>query len=311
MKQQVDRLIANMLLDEGAVYMQGVGTLILYRCAAKLLSAKLLQSPYRELRYTKEQCGESLSAHISRVANVSTERAGDIYAEWLEQSLRNDVLTIEGVCCIENGNVTTSQTFEDMANPNGRGTVKVNPRTNYFIYIVAALCMGFALGIAGHVLYTNGLLENLFVKRGIAPPSEAFEGFYNVDLESAEPAVVAVPEEPVVAQPVVEESVIEQPVEETPVEEIVAPIESVVKPIKNGKSYAVWGVYKELQNAKNAINWLSTRIPEIKGVAIYDYYGRYMVALCESSSRSECARNVSSWRAKHVSCKSVWVYTNQ
>lgn len=293
MKQQVDKLIANLLLDEGELYLPEVGTLILYRHAAKLQSSKVLQAPYHELRLTKEERGVNLITRISQIASVSTERANDIYAEWLEQSLRNDILTIEGVCYIEKGNITTDKTFEDMANPNGRGRVKINPRTNYFIYIIAGLCMGFALGIAGYVLYTNGTLDNLFAKQKIAPASEAFE---SVAVEVAQPI------EPEVA-------VVEQPIEE-----VAAPAEPIVEepsilPMQKGSSYAVWGVYAELTNAEKAVEWLSSRIPEIEGVAIYDYDGRYMVALCEVASRSECGRKVSAWKAEHKSCKSVWVYT--
>ena len=292
MKQQVDRLIANTLLDEGELYLPNVGTLILYRHTARLLSAKQLQAPYRELRLTREQRGESLTTYIAEVANVSIERASDIYAEWLEQSLRNDILTIEGVCCIEKGNIATNQTFEDMANPNGRGIVKVNPRTNYFIYIVAGLCMGFALGIAGYVLHSNGTLDNLFAKQTIAPASEAFEASQSAVAEVAQPA-----------QPAVVAT------EESAVEETTTPAEPSILPMQKGFSYAVWGVYNELQNAEKAVEWLATRIPEIEGVKIYDYDGRYMVALCETSSRSVCGRKVSEWKTEHISCKSVWVYT--
>ena len=288
MKQQVDNLIANTLLDEGEVYLPEVGTLILVRHTAKLLSKRELQRPYRELRLTKEQRGVSITAHISTITGVSAERASDIYAEWLAQSLRNNILTINGLCTIEGNKITTDKTFEDMANPNGRGTVKINPRTNYFIYIIAGVCMGFALGIAGYVLYSNGTLDKLFAKQKIAPASEAFESAV---------AVVAVPTEEVV-------KVVEQPIEE-----IVAPTEPAILPMQKGSSYAVWGVYNELKNAEDALNWLATRIPEIESANIYDYDGRYMVALCEVASRSECGRKVSTWKAQHKSCQSVWVYT--
>ena len=300
MKQQVDRVLANALLDEGEVYLPNVGTLILYRHSAKLLSKKQLQAPYRELRLTKEQRGKSLEAHIAQVANLSAERASDIYAEWLEQSLRNDILTIEGVCCIKNGNITTHQTFEDMANPNGRGTVKVNPRTNYLIYIIAGLCMGFALGIAGYVLYTNGTFDKLTTKQSVAPASEAFEAPQSAVAEVEEVAEVAE-----VAQPTEEVAT----AKEEPTEVVATPAEPTILPMQRGLSYAVWGVYNELPNATKAVEWLSTRIPEIEGVKIYDYNGRYMVALCEVASRSECGRKVSAWKTKHISCKSVWVYT--
>lgn len=295
MKQQVDNLIANTLLDEGEVYLPEVGTLILYRHAAKLLTSKELQRPYRELRLTKEMRGNSITAYISHITGVSAERASDIYAEWLAQSLRNEVLTINGLCTIEGGKITTDKTFEDMANPKGRGTVKVNPRTNYIIYIIAGLCMGFALGIAGYVLYTNGALDNLFAKKSIAPASEAFESVVEEPSQPAEPIVEVV-------------KVVEQTTTEQVVEQSVGP---TILPMQKGCSYAVWGVYNELKNAEDAINWLTAHIPEIEGANIYDYDGRYMVALCEVTSRSDCGRKVSAWKAQHKSCKSVWVYTRE
>ena len=294
MKQQVDNLIANTLLDEGEVYLPEVGTLILYRHAAKLLSKRELQRPYRELRLTKEQRGNSITAYISHITGVSAERASDIYAEWLAQSLRNNILTINALCTIEGGKITTDKTFEDMANPKGRGTVKVNPRTNYFIYIIAGLCMGFALGIAGYVLYTNGTLDNIFAKKSIAPASEAFE---NVAEEPTQPI-----------EPIVEVAKVVEQTTEQVVEHSVGP---TILPMQKGSSYAVWGVYNELKNAEDAVSWLTTRIPEIEGVNIYDYDGRYMVALCEVTSRSDCGRKVSAWKAQHKSCKSVWVYTRE
>lgn len=294
MKQQVDNLIANTLLDKGEVYLPQVGTLILYRHPAKLLSSTALQRPYRELRLTREERGESITTFIAKVAGVSDERASDIYTEWLEQSLRNDTLTIGGVCVAENGKVATDKTFEDMANPKGRGTVKVSRRTNYFIYIVAALCMGFALGIAGYVLHSNGMLDNLIGKRGIAPAAEAFE---NVAEQSVAPAEPIVEEVPATTEPAVE-----------PIAEPVAA--PSVLPMQKGSSYAVWGVYNELKNAEDAKAWLAERFPEIEA-AIYQYDARYMVALCEVTSRSECGRKVSAWKAEHKSFKSVWVYTRE
>ena len=155
--------------------------------------------------------------------------------------------------------------------------------------------MGFALGIAGYVLYTNGALDNLFAKKSIAPASEAFE------------SVVEEPSQP--AEPIVEQ-VVEpmEPATEQVVEQSVGP---TILPMQKGNSYAVWGVYNELKNAEDALNWLTAHIPEIESANIYDYDGRYMVALCEVTSRSDCGRKVSAWKAQHKSCKSVWVYTRE
>ena len=154
--------------------------------------------------------------------------------------------------------------------------------------------MGFALGIAGYVLYTNGTLDNLFAKKGIVPASEAFE---NVAEEPTQPI-----------EPIVEVAKVVEQTTEQVVEHSVGP---TILPMQKGSSYAVWGVYNELKNAEDAVSWLTTRIPEIEGVNIYDYDGRYMVALCEVTSRSDCGRKVSAWKAQHKSCKSVWVYTKE
>ena len=155
--------------------------------------------------------------------------------------------------------------------------------------------MGFALGIAGYVVYTNGTLDKLLAKQSITPVSEAFESSQSTVAEVVEPIQ---PTEPTTTT-----------VEESVVEEGATPAEPSVLPMQKGKSYAVWGVYNELKNAEQAVTWLATRIPEIEGVKIYEYDGRYMVAVCEVASRSECGRKVSAWKAEHKSFKSVWVYT--
>ena len=299
MKQQIDNLIANILLDEKEIYLPSVGTLILARSAAKLLSKKALQPPYYQLRYTTEERGVSVINCISRVASISAERASDIYDEWLSQSQRNGVLTINGVGVLEMGNIATDNTFENMANPKGRNAVKLHPRTNYLIYIIAGVCMGFAVGIAGYVLHSNGTFDNLLAKDKVAPPSAAFEN---------------VAEQPVpVAEPVAEvHEVAEAPetaaTEVQPAEEITTPSEVIALPMQRGSSYAVWGVYSELKNAEAAKAMLGNKHPEI-GAEIYQYDGRYMVALCEVASRSECARNVTAWKAQSTIFKEVWVYT--
>ena len=306
MKQQIDNLIANTLLDEGEVYLPQVGTLILYRHKAELLSSKALQRPYRELKFTYEKRGAKITRLIASIANISQERAEDIYTEWLERSLHKDILTINGLCIINNNNITTDKTFEDMANPQGRGKIKINPRTNYLIYILAGLCIGFALGIAGYVLYSNKVFDKLMYKSDATPATTKTE----IIASPSKPATT--PTEPT-ALSVAEEVA---PVEEVAPAEKVAPAEEVIMqhaepsilPMQKGTSYAVWGVYNELKNAEDAKAWLANKFPEIEA-NIYQYDARYMVALCELSTRTECGRRVSAWKTQSKSFNSVWVYT--
>ena len=304
MKHEIDHLIANALLDEGSIYLPNVGTLILVRHAAKRLSSRRLQPPYRELRFTGEQRGVSLVEYIAQKAGVTAERAGDIYNEYVAQSMRDGVFIIEELCTISNKRVEVLQQFEDMANPNGRSVVKVNPRPNYIIYAVAALCTLFALGVAGYVLYLNDVF-NFGGK--VAPAEEAFVAAVveeQATAEQTEPKVEAVE----VAEPTAEPTeVVAEPVVEVaePVETAVAP---TVLPMQRGKSYAVWGVYNELKNAEDAIGWLGKKFPSLEP-KIYDYDGRYMVALYELSSRLAVGNKVKQLKAQNKSFKSVWVYT--
>ena len=299
MKQQIDNLIANTLLDEREIYLPTVGTLILSRQAATLLSKKMLQPPFYQLRFTTEERGVSIISCISRVASVSLERASDIYDEWLSLSLRDGVVTINGVCIVNRGNITTDNTFETMANPKGRGAIKVYPRTNYFIYIIAGLCMGFAVGIAGYVLHSNGTFDNLLAKEKIAPPSEAFENVAESPATATATAPIAEEIVEIAAEPATPEAI---------AEEAVTVAEPSLLPMKKGSSYAVWGVYGELKNAEAAKALLAERFPEIEA-EIYQYDARYMVALYESSSRTECGRKVSAWKSQSPTFKEMWVYT--
>ena len=196
MKQQIDNLIANTLLDEGEVYIPGKGSLILRRHAAVRLSSKKLQTPYRELTFTAEERGINLVALISKVANVPEERASDIFTEWLSKSSRvqsptRRSLIIGGVCTIttfevdyrstndsyrgEKSTITTDQTFENMANPKGRKVKKVNPRPKYFIYILLGLLLGTALGVGGTYFYVNGSFDELLQKQSIIPTSDVLK----------------------------------------------------------------------------------------------------------------------------------------
>jgi hypothetical protein len=280
----------------------------LRRQAAKLLTTKLLQHPYRELHLTREERGGSITTFIAQRVSVSEERASDIYNEWLAQSLRGEKLSINDVCIIEKGTITTDKLFDNMANPNGRGTTKIRPRVNYFIYIVAGLCIGFALGIAGYVMYSNRMFDSFLSKERVAPASEAFENTTSqiAEIEEVKEGVTPIENTTTTADITEDAQPTENLAEPAAKESTIADLSIVA--MNTGHSYAVWGVYNELQNAKDAKAWLAERFPEIEA-NVYQYDERYMVALCETTSRSECGRKVSAWKAQNKSFQNVWVYT--
>ena len=296
MKQQIDQLIANTLLTRGEVWLPGIGSLILRRRAAVRLSASRLQQPYRELRFTSEQRGGSVVALIAATAAVNEARAEAIYAQWVAQSRKEGGVTITSLCRIEQGNVIVDQDFEIMANPKGRGVVKINPRTNYMLYAFVALTLLFAVGVAGYTLYTNNTFDSLLTRE-----------------TTAEHIVEA----PSIATPTAEIVAVEAPIVEaasvatTTTEDDLMPLDDEkAKNLKRGSSYAVWGVYKEIANAEAAVARLAKQYDDLDA-AIYNYGSKYMVALCELPSRAACARKVEALRARSRSFKEVWVYTDK
>ena len=289
MKQQIDNLIANTLLDEEAVYLPNIGTLVLFRHPAKRLSSKALQEPYRKLQLKREEAGVNIVKLISTTANVSEERAGDIYTEWLEQSQHDGATTISTVCNIANGVVFTNNSFETLVNPNGRAITKITPRTNRLIYIMVGLGIGIVIGATTALLISKGTSDNQTSKEKEVSTVQA----ENTDTTTTETPIEVSTETPI-------ETPIEVPTEE--------PAAEPLPTLTGGKSYAVWGVYNELENAQRYLLWLMEKYPKVKA-EIYRYDSRYMVALCEKSSRKECNKQVATWKKRYKGFKSVWVYT--
>ena len=335
MKQQVDKLIANALLTEGEVYLPEVGTLILSRQAAKLLSAKQLQAPRRELRFTREQRCASIIDHIMHVAGVSAERANDIYAEWLNQSLREGVLTIGLVCTIENGKITTDEVFEGVANTESNKIIKIKPRKNRVARFMVAFIVCASLGVTGYYLYMGGVVDpaieklqqmmasNTKVEQPVAPQPIEVEPTINeadstaIATMQADSTAVVLDETIVDSTAVATTEPATEPLAEQTTTEPTTTVEQnetqsssnvEILELRSRYSYAVWGVYRELKNAEDAIAWLAEKHPSIE-TRIYRYGNRHMVTLCEMESRNACGRQVSRWKAQYKSFKSVWVYT--
>ncbi|MBQ7856584.1 MAG: hypothetical protein IJ348_05660 [Alistipes sp.] len=307
MKQQIDNLIYNALGDGRDVYLPQVGTLLVHRRPATLASSKRATAPYREVTFTGEERGESLVDEIATVGEVTTERAEDIYAQWLQQVRRDDEVHIDGVGVIRQRRFEAEESFVAYLNPQPRRSVALRPRTNIVFYLLATLCILFALGVAGYVLYSEQLFAERMDKSSlVAEVAEVADApaespSQQAEAASAEPATTEVAPAPAaVAEPVTEPAPVAEP--QTAVSHAV--------PMKAGYSYAVWGVYSELKNAKYYAALVSERYIDLKP-CIYLYKGRYMVAVFERPSRSECAELVGRLKELSTSFRDMWVYTNR
>lgn len=305
MTAQIDNLIFNTLAGGHDLYLPDVGSLIVRRNGAARISSGRLVSPFTDIVFSRELRGEVLTDIIAAKANVSQERATEIYRQWLQHASVNGGVLIGGVGEIRNEKFTTDQNFDNMANPEGRNEIRINPVTNYMLLSFAVLCIVFAVGVAGYIFYSEQVFSDQMGK-GVPPRTAVVESVADVPVET----VAVVEEESVAAA--AEEQPVQIAESESVVESEQRPAEGLngVLPMTAGYSYAVWGVYVELVNAEDGMKTVNRRFDDIHS-RIYRYGDRYMVALYERPTRSECVRIVENLKERSRSFREVWVYTDR
>lgn len=301
MKEQVDALIYNSLCKNESLWIPEVGTLVVRRVAPEQTSSKRIEAPRREVLFTGERRGLSLVDVVANAANLPEERATAICEQWHQQSLKDGVVTIGGVGTIANRVFTASSELVAALNPAKRA-LKLRSRTPWGVYTFAVLCVLAAVGTAIYVLYNEQLFAERMGKSELVVEAEVatVEAAASVVEEVQTPAAEVVAEV-ADAAPTVQEV---EPTVETPT------LSPLAMPMSKGCSYAVWGVYSEEANATRYKALLEERYADMEP-RIFEYKGRYMVAIYETSLRSECVKLVDLLKSSDRAFKEVWVYTNR
>lgn len=305
---QIDNLIYNTLADGRDLCLPEVGSLLVRRTGAKRLSSRRLLPPQTDIVFSREQRGVALTDIIASAAEVSQERAADIYRQWL-QNRRNEGggIAIEGVGEIRDGKFLTDTQFRKLINPMGDKVIRIRPLTNWLLISFAVLSLLFAVGVAGYIIYSERSFADKMDKASVGRPAVA-----QVEQPAEQPV-----EEPTSAEPTAAEQPVEteQPAvaEQSGVAEAMQPAETQegILPIEAGRSYAVWGVYMERVNAEAGLRTVTRRYADIDAIDahIYRYGERYMVALFVRDSRNRCVGEVEALRERSRAFGEVWVYT--
>ena len=301
MKRQIDTIIRNTLRKGRDLYLPEVGTLIVRRKSAVRTSSKRMEAPYKEVLFTGENRGESIVDIIVRITSVTHGRAMDIYSQWLQLSQRDGVVSIDGVGVVRDRKFEADESLAGVLNPSRRDFVALRPQTHTLVYVLASLCVLFAVGVGGYMLYANGAFDGVMTTEQVvvAEVEPSVEPIAELIQEQiAEPESIATVE----PSPVVDPSQTEPVVADTTAD-------NALQPMLKGASYAVWGVYAERANAERYMKIVNTRFEGVYS-KVYIYGERYMVAVCECSSRSECVRYVSALKSGNAAFKDMWVYTN-
>lgn len=94
MIREVDKIVANLLIAEGAVCIPGAGSLRIVRHGARRISSRKIVPPCRMVEFTSQPVGTSLAAAVARAAGCDEGRAAEICGRWLAQVRTEEVLTI-------------------------------------------------------------------------------------------------------------------------------------------------------------------------------------------------------------------------
>lgn len=310
---QIDNIIYNTLASGRDLYLPDVGSLIVRHTGAKRLSARRLLPPQTTIVLSKEERGVSIVALIASAANVTPERAEAIYRNWLQHSSREGRVAIEGVGEICDSRFLIDTQFNNLINPMGNNEIRIRPLTNCLLISFAALSLLFALGVAGYIIYSEQIFADKMDKASVG----------RANIEKAEQPV-AEPVEPTEQPTQTEQNAIvkglalpeqaataEQPIAGGQTVETAQPIDTdTILPTQAGQSYAVWGVYIERVNAEAAQRSVNRRFTYLNA-RIYRYGDRYMVALFDCDTRSECVSRVERLRESSRSFAEVWVYTKR
>lgn len=311
---QIDNIIYNTLASGRDLYLPDVGSLIVRHTGAKRLSARRLLPPQTTIVLSKEERGVSIVALIASAANVTPERAEAIYRNYLQQTMRDGHLAIEGVGEIRDSKFLIDTQFNNLINPMGNNEIRIRPLTNYLLISFAVLSLLFALGVAGYIIYSEQIFADKMDKASVgrANVAQAEQTVAESVVPTEQPTQAeqtATAEEP--ALPEQSATTTEQPTTNEQTAETAQPIDTnAIIRTQSGRSYAVWGVYIEQVNAEAAQRSVNRRFTDLNA-RIYRYGDRYMVALFDCDTRSECVSRVERLRESSRSFGDVWVYTKR
>ena len=293
MVNEVNKIIYNRLVSNGALYIPDVGTLTLLRQPAMYTSRKRIVSPRYFVDFSADKIADSLVDIIADVASVDVATAEDICLRWLDKVRTEDGFTIEGVGILKSGYFTLDEALESQLCPFGVDYINVTTRSRGWAFAAVA-CVVLAL---------CGVSAWWFMR----------------DIATVDPQILVAEEIVVEESQIVETEVVETIVEETEeqgsaaeqIAEIVeTPEPEVVTPAdwrdnENIRHWVVIGSYSTTENAERAIKEFETKSPDLMFSHIR-LGSMYAVASYGSAEKTDCEEFVQNHKCDFAQ---LWIYT--
>lgn len=293
MVSEVNKIIYNRLVSNGALYIPDVGTLTLLRQPAMYTSRKRIVSPRYFVDFSADKIADSLVDIIADVASVDVATAEDICLRWLDKVRTEDGFTIEGVGILKSGHFTLDEALESQLCPFGIDCINVTTRRRGWAFAAVA-CVLLAL---------CGVSARWFMR----------------DTATVDPQILVAEEIVVEESQIVETEVVETIVEETEeqggaaeqIAEIMeTPEPDVVTPAdwrdnENIRHWVVIGSYSTTENAERAIKEFETKSPDLMFSHIR-LGSMYAVASYGSAEKVDCEEFVQNHKCDFAQ---LWIYT--
>ena len=283
---EVNKLIFNTLILEGAVHLPDIGVIYLNRIAAAEVARDRVAAPRISVQFSSQMKATSLVDVISNVASVDSAQAEDIYLRWLDKVRSTNGVDIEGVGRVVNKSFVAEEQLIKSLNPYSVNEIKISHRRSNR-GVVAAIFALLILISAGYLLFSN-----LNIKSAETLVAEV------VEEQGSEPEMEVVAEEYDEPTEVIE--VVDEPTEEVIVEEV-----NDWRKSADIRHWVIIGSYSTTENAERAITALSEKYSEL----MFNYIrlgSMYAVSPFGSSDITDCEAFKSEYKREFTQ---MWIHT--
>ena len=334
MVDEVNKLIGNILAERTEVSLPEIGTLWVERIPAQRISRKMMRPPHRRVTFRNETDAKRLATYITEVAKCDVAAADEIYARWKAQTMKDGVLTIEGIGVLRNKQFTMSEEFTARLNPQGTEPVRMHCQGGFDWVIgcgIAAIACGLFFG--GYYLFDNRV-EFFYAKEEVAVVAQEKQQDKAVSEEvttdevatangvaTSETASTSEPSEPCAGSATSETATATTPTEGTtptatttnaatqaPQEEqiLLAGQGTVDEPAKRvpGRSYVVLGVFGTKANARRTLDAARGVHPDWN-LGVYRLGNNLMVTAFESDKEDPCQLFKRAYQAEYTD---MWIH---
>lgn len=293
MVSEVNKIIYNRLVSDGALYIPDVGTLTLLRQPAMYTSRKRIVSPRYFVDFSADKIADSLVDIIADVAYVDVATAEDICLRWLDKVRTEDGFTIEGVGILKSGYFTLDEALESQLCPFGVDYINVTTRRRGWAFAAVA-CVVLALcGVSAWWF----MRDTATVEPQILVAEEiVVEESQIVETEVVETIVEEIEEQGSAAEQIAE-------IVETPEPEVITPADW--RDNENIRHWVVIGSYSTTENAERAIKEFETKSPNLMFSHIR-LGSMYAVASYGSAEKTDCEEFVQNHKCDFAQ---LWIYT--